>query len=76
MALLVPVSLAALGAAFWWRNLWTGIAVIVLIAVGKMMWSVRFGGESGRSVILPAVAGLALCIGLVYWGFKRAERRK
>lgn len=76
MALLVPISLTALGAAFWWRNLWVGLAVMVLIAVGKMFWSVSYGGESGKSVMLPAFAGLALCIALVYWGFKRAEKKK
>jgi hypothetical protein len=74
ISLLVPISLSALAAAFWKRNLWFGLSVMALIAVAKMAWSVAYGGEAGRAVILPAVVGLVLCTGLIYLGFRRLHR--
>lgn len=76
MTLLVPVSLYALGAAFWKRSLSIGLSVITLIAVAKMIWSVAFGGQSGKSIFVPAIVGLIVCIVLIYRGFKRLEKRK
>ncbi len=76
IAMLVPLSLSLLAAAFWKRNLWWGMVVMILIAAGKMVWSVSFGGESGKSIMIPALAGLVLCMVLVYWGFKRSEKNK
>ncbi len=73
--ILVPLSLIALSIAFWKRSLWMGISVMVFIAVAKMLWSVLFGGESGRSVILPAVAGLLICIALISVGFIRMQKK-
>lgn len=73
--ILVPLSLIALSIAFWKRSLWMGIAVMVFIAVAKMLWSVLFGGESGRSVILPAVIGLLICIALISVGFIRMQKK-
>lgn len=75
IALLVPVSMAALSAAFWKRSLWFGIAVLIFIAVAKVLWSAVFGGASGGSVVLPAVAGLVLCIVLVIVGYRQLERK-
>lgn len=71
ISLLVPVSLTVLAAAFWKRNLWFGLSVMALIAVAKMIWSIAYGGEAGRSVLLPAVVGLVVCTGLIYLGYKR-----
>lgn len=76
MALLIPVSFAILGAAFWKRNLLLGLSVIILMAVIKMIWSIAFGGESGVAVFGPAIAGLVLCTVLIYFGFKRAGKNK
>jgi len=73
ISLLVPASLAILSAAFWKRNLWLGLSVLVFIAVAKMSWSVVFGGESGKSIFIPAVIGLIICVGLIYLGFKKFE---
>lgn len=73
--ILVPLSLIALSIAFWKRSLWMGISVMVFIAVAKMLWSVLFGGESGRSVILPAVIGLLICIALISVGFIRMQKK-
>lgn len=71
ISLLVPISLTVLAAAFWKRNLWFGLSVMALIAVAKMIWSIAYGGEAGRSVLLPAVVGLVVCTGLIYLGYKR-----
>lgn len=76
ISLLVPISLTALAAAFWKRSLWLGLSVLVFIAVAKMTWSIVFGGESGKSIFIPAIVGLVVCIGLIYLGFKRMENSK
>ncbi len=76
ITLMVPVSLTALAAAFWKRNLFFGMAVMVFIALAKISWSVVFGGESGASVMVPAMVGLLVCVVLVYVGFRRMESKK
>lgn len=72
----VPVSFFVLGLAFWRRSLLIGLGVIVLIAIGKIVWSIRNAGEAGKSVIIPAILGVIVCLGLIYFGFKRLEKRK
>lgn len=73
---LVPASLAALAAAFWKRSLYLGIAVLVLIAVAKVLWSAVFGGASGRAVFAPAAAGLAVCVTLVLLAVRRLRKKE
>ena len=73
IALLIPASLSALAIAFWRRSLLVGIAVMVFIALAKISWSVALGGESGKSVLVPAMLGLIICIILIFIGFKRME---
>lgn len=73
---LIPISLTALGVAFWKRSLWFGLSVIIFIAIAKITWSVIFGGESGKSVFAPAIIGLTICIILIYLGFRKMERKK
>jgi hypothetical protein len=65
----VPVSFIALGIAFWKRSLLIGFGVVVLMATGKITWSIQNAGESGKSIIIPAVVGLAICSILIYFGF-------
>ncbi|MGI5892667.1 MAG: hypothetical protein ACOX7H_08090 [Bacillota bacterium] len=74
ITLLIPASLSALAIAFWKRNLWIGVAVMVFIALAKMSWSVAFGGESGKTVFVPAMVGLVICVILIYIGFRRMRR--
>jgi hypothetical protein len=69
----IPISLIALGLAFWKRSLVMGIGVVVLMATGKIVWSIENAGESGKSILIPAVVGLLICCGLIYYGFKRLE---
>ena len=76
ISLLIPASLTILGMAFWKRSLWLGISVLVFIAAAKMLWSFAFGGASGRSVMIPAILGLIVCIVSIYIGFMKLEKRK
>ena len=48
ITLTIPISLIALGLAFWKRSLLVGIVVVVLMATGKMIWSLENAGESGK----------------------------
>lgn len=76
ITILVPVSLTVLALALWKRSLWMGISTLVFIAVAKMLWSVVFGGESGKAVIFPALIGLAVCIAMILLGFIKLEKKK
>lgn len=76
ITILVPVSLSVLAMSLWKRSLWMGISTLIFIAVAKMLWSVVFGGESGKSVIIPAMIGLVICIVMVVIGFIRLDKKK
>jgi len=76
ITLLIPASLSALAVAFWKRSLLLGMAVMVFIALAKISWSVAFGGESGKSVLVPAMVGLVICIILIFIGFKKMEKSR
>ncbi|WP_226670358.1 hypothetical protein [Metabacillus litoralis] len=76
LTLLVPISFLLLGLGFWKRNLWIGLSVIIMMAFGKMMWSIFSAGESGKSIMIPAIVGLLLCVFFIYWGFKKLEKNK
>ncbi|WP_211361146.1 hypothetical protein [Maribacter flavus] len=75
LALTIPISLIALGMAFWKRSIVMGIGVVVLMATGKMVWSIQNAGESGKSIFIPAILGLLICCVLIYYGFKRLEKK-
>lgn len=70
---MVPISFFALGLAFWKRSLLMGLSVVVLVATGKIVWSIQNVGESGKSIIIPATLGLLICMGLIYYGFKKLK---
>ena len=70
----VPLSLIILSIAFWKRNILLGIINLVIIAVGKIIWSIGFGGDEGKKIILPEFTGLVLCIILIYAGIKAKGR--
>ena len=70
----IPVSFFALGLAFWKRSLWIGLGVVTLMATGKVLWSIQNAGDAGKSIVLPAIIGLGICIGLIYFGFKRLKK--
>lgn len=72
-ALSIPVFLGGLILAFWKRSLRTGVALIAAMAILKTLWSVKSGGDSGYSVIIPALIGLVVCLAAVWWFFKRKK---
>jgi hypothetical protein len=74
LILTVPMSFAILALAFWQRSLWIGLTVVILMATGKIFWSIFNTGELGKSIIIPAVIGLVICFGLICFGFKRLEK--
>lgn len=73
---LVPITMGFLAAALWKRNLKWGIFVLITIAFAKMFWSVLAAGSDGTAIMVPAMIGLVICIAVVYYGFKRAEKKK
>ena len=75
MLLLVPLSLGSLCLAFWKRSLGYGLLIINAIALGKLGWSLAEGSSSGRAVIAPALAGLAICNAAVVYVARRARIR-
>lgn len=75
LILTVPISFSMLGIAFWKRSLPAGIAVVVVMALGKMAWGSLAAGKAGQSIIVPATVGLIICIILICFGFKRLEKK-
>ncbi len=76
LILTIPISLFALGLAFWNRSLLMGLGVVALMATGKIVWSIYNAGEVGKSILIPAMIGLVLCVTLIYYGFRRLENNK
>lgn len=75
MTLTIPISFISLGLAFWKRSILIGIGVIILIATGKIIWSIQNAGESGKSIVIPAIIGLIICCCCIYFGFKRLKKQ-
>jgi hypothetical protein len=76
LILSVPASFTVLGLAFWKRSLWMGLGVIVLMATGKIIWSIQNAGESGKSIIVPAIIGLLICSGFIVYGWMHLKKKK
>jgi hypothetical protein len=75
LALLVPVSFAALAVAFWKRSLVWGLAVINAMVLVKIVWSFYFGDESGGLTLLPsALAGLVVCDAVILYIVRRMRK--
>lgn len=70
MALTVPLSLGALAIALWKRSLLLGCVLLVLMAGGKVFWSLMNTGAAGVSILIPAVSGLGLCLLALYYLFR------
>ena len=75
IALTVPISFLALGVSFWKHSVLMGLGVVILMATGKIIWSIQNAGESGQAIMLPAIIGLTICCVLIYFGFKRLNKR-
>ena len=76
ITLTIPISFIALGLSFWKRSLLMGIGVIILMAIGKIIWSIYNTGESGMTILIPAIVGLIVCCALIYYGFKKLEKKE
>ena len=54
---MIPISLVILCLSFWKRSWLLGILVVVLMAFGKIIWSVIYAGSTAKSIIFPAIFG-------------------
>ena len=76
IALLVPLTFAALGLAFWKRSLVWGLAVVNAAILFKIAWTFLFSTEAGALSHLPAaVLGLALCDAIILYVIRRMRAR-
>ncbi len=71
MSLSVPVFFVMLILSAWKRNWKWLVGVIISAALLKALWSIVFGGESGLSILKPAILGLILCVGGLYYYIKK-----
>ena len=71
-ALVVPITFAALGLAFWRRSLLWGLAVVNAAILFKIAWTFLFSTEAGALSHLPAaVLGLVVCDALILYVMRR-----
>jgi hypothetical protein len=76
IALLVPLTFAALGLAFWKRSLVWGLAVVNAAILFKIGWTFLFATEAGAMSHLPAaVLGLVVCDALILYVIRRIRAR-
>jgi hypothetical protein len=76
MSLSVPIFFITLIIAAWKRNWKLLIGVVIAAAVLKIVWSVIFSGEAGMSILKPAITGLIICIGGIYYYIKHQTAQK
>lgn len=76
MSLSVPIFFIFLIIAAWKRNWRLLIGVVIAAAILKIIWSVVFSGEAGMSILKPAITGLVICIGGVYYYKKKLSKKK
>lgn len=72
-AILVPGFFAVIGFAFWHRSIWLGLLAINSASLTKVGWSFHFGGDSGWTVVAPALTGLAVINILGFFALRRAR---
>jgi hypothetical protein len=76
LALIVPISFAALGLAFWKRSLVWGLAVINAAVLIKTGWTFVISTEAGAMSHLPAaVLGLAVLNVVILYVVRRMRKR-
>jgi hypothetical protein len=76
IALLIPLTFAALGLSFWKRSLVWGLAVVNAAIIFKIAWTFLFSTEAGAMSHLPAaVLGLAVCDALILFVMRRMRAR-
>ena len=76
IALLAPLTFAALGLAFWKRSLVWGLAVVNAAVLFKIGWTFLFSTEAGAMSHLPAaLLGLVVCYALILYVMRRMRAR-
>ena len=75
MSLAVPLFFIMLIMAAWKRNWKWLLGVVIGAAVLKFIWSITFSGEAGMSILKPALVGLVICMGGLYYFFKKHKQR-
>jgi hypothetical protein len=76
IALLIPLTFAALGLAFWRRSLVWGLAVVNAAILFKIAWTFLFSTGAGALSHLPAaVLGLVVCDALILYVIRRIRAR-
>ncbi len=61
LAMIVPLTFIALGAAFWQRSLLLGLVVVNGMVLTKIVWTSVFFDQAGfHAHLLPALTGLAI----------------
>jgi hypothetical protein len=76
IALLIPLTFAALGLAFWRRSLVWGLAVLNAAILFKIAWTFLFSTQAGALSHLPAaVLGLMVCDALILYVIRRMRAR-
>ena len=76
IALLVPLTFAALGLAFWKRSLVWGLAGVNAAILFKIAWTFLFSTQAGALSHLPAaVLGLVVCDALILYVMRRMRAR-
>jgi hypothetical protein len=80
LALIVPISFAALGFVFWMRSIVMrsivyGLVLLNAVVLVKLVWSFYFGDASGGLTLLPsALAGLAVCDAVILYVVHRIRK--
>jgi hypothetical protein len=76
VALLIPLTFATLGLAFWRRSLVWGLAVVNAAILFKIAWTFLFSTQAGALSHLPAaVLGLVVCDALILYVIRRMRAR-
>ncbi len=75
MSLAVPIFFLMLIIAAWKRNWKWLLATVIGAAVLKIIWSIVFSGDAGLSILKPAIMGLIICIGGIYYYLKRHKSK-
>lgn len=74
MSLAVPLFFVMLIISAWKRNWKWLLGVIIGAAVLKFIWSIAFS-EAGMSILKPALVGLIVCIGGLYYYYYKKHKR-
>ncbi|WP_222272473.1 hypothetical protein [Modestobacter marinus] len=75
-AMLAPLALTAYCTAFWRRSVLWGLALLNVMAAGKLLWGVVVGDGSAWAMTVPALVGLLICDAAVLEGLRRLRARR